>query len=465
MRDGYLPKDQRKKILLLSDDLRLPSGVGHMSKEIVAGTCHRFNWVQLGGAVHHPEMGKVIEISEPFKQETGVDDPSVKLYPYVGYGDPNVLRNLMMIEKPDAILHFTDPRFWLWLYSMEHEIREHIPLMYYHVWDNLPYPKYNEPYYRSCDFIASISKLTHNLVRNVWQTDAPSDWQLKYIPHGVDSNKFYKIKTSEEIDRVNKLKKDLFNGDDVEFVVTYVNRNVRRKMTGSVILAYRDFFLSLSEEQRKKTRLLLKTNPVDDHGTDLIALIRDCAPEIYAVFAPESLSTETMNDIYNISDVVINLANAEGFGIGTLEAIMAETMIIANVTGGMQDQCGFKNDEGEYLHEDVHYTRDWGSNHDGRYTQHGEWAIPVFPSSTTLIGSPPTPYIYDDNPSWQNAAEAIKQVYAMGRDERARRGRLGREYALSSGFSSHEMSNRFIDGIETVFENWKPRKRFKLLKA
>ena len=36
---------KKKKILLLSDDLRLFSGIGTMSKEIVLNTCAEYDWV------------------------------------------------------------------------------------------------------------------------------------------------------------------------------------------------------------------------------------------------------------------------------------------------------------------------------------------------------------------------------------------------------------------------------------
>ena len=51
----------KKKILLLSDDLRMTSGIATMSKELVLGTIHKYDWVQLGAAIQHPEFGKVVE--------------------------------------------------------------------------------------------------------------------------------------------------------------------------------------------------------------------------------------------------------------------------------------------------------------------------------------------------------------------------------------------------------------------
>ena len=50
---GYIPKDQRKKILFLADDMRVTSGVGTMAREIIEGTAHRFNWVQVAVSYTH----------------------------------------------------------------------------------------------------------------------------------------------------------------------------------------------------------------------------------------------------------------------------------------------------------------------------------------------------------------------------------------------------------------------------
>ena len=64
-------------------------------------------------------------------------------------------------------MHFTDPRFWIWLYNMEHEIRQNIPIMYYNIWDDWPAPHYNEFFYESSDLIMNISKQTVAIVNEV----------------------------------------------------------------------------------------------------------------------------------------------------------------------------------------------------------------------------------------------------------------------------------------------------------
>ena len=59
----HIPKEQRKKILLVCDDIRVHSGVATVAKEIVIHTAHHFNWVNIAGAIKHPEKGKVLDIS------------------------------------------------------------------------------------------------------------------------------------------------------------------------------------------------------------------------------------------------------------------------------------------------------------------------------------------------------------------------------------------------------------------
>ena len=290
----------KKKILLLSDDLRMSSGVGTMSKEFVLGTIHHYDWVQLGGAIKHPENGKRVMMNDVTAEETGVKDAKLTIYPTDGYGNPDLLRQLLDFEKPDAILHYTDPRFWRWLYEMEHEIRQEIPIFYYNIWDDWPAPHYNEFFYESCDLIMNISKQTVSIVKDVWKKNPPQDWQVTYLPHGV-SEKFFKPISvfDKEYEKIKTFRKR-FVSDDVEFILFYNNRNIRRKMTGDLILAFKTFCDRLSEDERDKVALLMHTQPVDDNGTDLVAVAQALAPDCNITFSDKKLEPDKLNYLYNI---------------------------------------------------------------------------------------------------------------------------------------------------------------------
>jgi len=464
MRTGYIPKEERKKILFLADDMRVTSGIGVMTREIIEGTAHRYNWAHVGAGVQHPEMGKIVDVSEAVAKETGVEDAYVRIYPYNGYGDSRLIRQLIEVEKPDAILHFTDPRYWIWLYQMEHELRQKMPILYYNIWDDLPFPMYNKEYYMSCDSLFSISKQTYNINKQVLGPENPR--HLAYIPHGINTKRYHPLPVDDSA--MLETRKKLFGDAEVDFVMFYNSRNIRRKQTSDIILAFAEFMRKLPQEKREKCRFVLHTQPVDENGTDLPRVIRDVTPDVekYIVFSPSRTEANYLNHLYNIADVTINLSSNEGFGLGTCESIIAGTPIIVNVTGGLQDQCGFTNDEGEYLNPDTHFTYEWGSNHDGRYKKHGDWAFPIFPSNRSIQGSPMTPYIFDDRVKFEDAAERIMEVYLLGREERKRRGELGRQYGLNHGrFTAEHMCNSFIEHIDKGLTDWVPRKRFTLEKA
>lgn len=167
-------------ILLLSDDLRLHSGVGTMSREFVVGTADTFNWFQLGAGIKHPDFGKVFDLSADINREIGIDHADVKVMPYNGYGDTTILRRLLKELQPDAIVHFTDPRFWDWLYHMEHEVRQQCPIVYYNIWDAPPYPHYNFTAYASCDMLLAISKQTKNINKYVLVNEGVDVVDLDY---------------------------------------------------------------------------------------------------------------------------------------------------------------------------------------------------------------------------------------------------------------------------------------------
>ncbi len=448
----------KKKILLLSDDLRMTSGISTMSKELVLGTIHKYDWVQLGAAIQHPEFGKVVDVNQDVRDRTGIEDANLKIYPNHGYGDINILRTLLAVEKPDAILHFTDPHYWQWLYDNEHEIRQQVPILYYHIWDDLPDPKYNRDYYESCDWIGCISKQTYGIVHRVGKmidevTHKPlEDWQISYVPHGINPKVF------KPLDNVSDdIKKLIFGDKEYDFVLFYNNRNIRRKQPSDVIYSYKLFCDKLPKEHSDKCLLLMHTAAVDENGTDLPAVIEALCP--YDVkFTGLKLEQDKLNEIYNLVDCTINIANNEGFGLTTAESLMAGTPIIVNVTGGLQDQCGFNYSADNYI--------TFGTLHDRKThgsTLHGEWAFPIWPSAINLNGSVPTPYIFDDRVNDDEVANTIATVYAQGRPERKRRGLLGREFMIKN-LSSDIMNNLLIEGIERVFENYKPRKRFDLYK-
>ena len=457
-------KPAKKKILLLADDFRLPSGIGTISKEIIFNTVQHYDWVQLGAALQHPEAGQAFDLSAQVAEETGIEDASVKLIPWNGYGDRNILFALINQEQPDAIFHFTDPRYWTWLYALEHEIKTtfNIPLIYYSIWDDLPYPMWNAPYYGSCDLIMGISKQSDNIHKEVlkqngfdvvdYDNDAVSGYLESnqvvtgFVPHGLNHNIFKPLESNDTA--YKSMFKQIKADNNVDFVVMWNNRNIRRKQPGDLVLAFKHFVDQLPEAQKSKVALLMHTQAVDENGTDLRAVAKTLAPECKIIFSEQKLSAQDLNAMYNVADVVVNIGSNEGWGLSSTEAILAGTPIINNVTGGLQDQCGFVDENEEW----IRFDGEFATNHTGKYKLHGAWVKPVFPTNRSLQGSPATPYIFDDRVRFEDVADAIMYWYATPETLRDEMGYAGREWALKNGLTAEQMGQSMIKMIDYMFE-------------
>jgi glycosyltransferase involved in cell wall biosynthesis len=457
---AYLPKDKRKKILLICDDIRVHSGVATVAREIVVHTSQHFNWVNIGGSITHPEAGKRLDLSQSNNEVTGLTDSSVFLYPVNEYGNPDILRQLIKMENPDAIMLITDPRYFVWVFMMENEIRKNIPITYLNIWDDYPAPLYNKAYYEACDLLMGISKQTVNINKLVLGNKA-DERIIKYIPHGLNHEIFKPLDKNDN--NLAEFKKKLFQGKEYDFALLFNSRNIRRKQIPDTLLAYRYFIDQLPIEQAKKCCLVLHTERVSDHGTDLEAVIELIlnGDQYNVIFTDAKFDPTQMNMLYNSCDAQILLTSNEGWGLSLTESILAGNPIIANVTGGMQDQMRFEDENGNWFTPSPEIP----SNNRGTYKKHGEWAFPVYPASRTLVGSPPTPYIWDDTCNPEDAAEQIMNIYSLTPEERKSKGLKGREWAMGdeAGFTAEMQGKRVIEAFDELFDTWEPREKFELI--
>lgn len=171
-------RPKKKKILIICDDIKFSSGIATAAKELIVGTCDKYDWVQIAAALKHPDHGKVIDLSQEIEKETGFENVLVKQYCCDGYGSQDIIREVIHYEKPDALMIFTDPRFFQHVFQMEYELRTQfkIPLIYWNIWDqSSPFPIWNASGYASMDLLMSINR----------QTKVVNDQCLKY--HGTET--------------------------------------------------------------------------------------------------------------------------------------------------------------------------------------------------------------------------------------------------------------------------------------
>jgi len=415
-----LPK-KKIKVFAIGDHPFMPSGVGHQCKIIYNALLESgdFEILALGGATKHENyaMQQSPEYGEEFR-----------ILPINGYGEPNLIRSILHQEKPDILWFMTDPRFYTWLWEMEDEIRAHIPMVYYHVWDNYPYPYYNKNYYDSTDAIMCISKLTHDIVKEVGTDKIYSE----YVPHSVDSNIFRPLNDAEMDDVMHngiQLPEELMNKP---FKVFWNNRNARRKQSGSLVYWFGKFVEKVGKEN---ALLIMHTDPRDPHGQDLVKVIKRWGLEKNVVLSTQKYEPQHLNVLYNLADCVISVSDAEGWGLSITESLSSATPVIVTLTGGMQDQV--RDDEGEW------------------------YGIGIEPSSKAVIGSQEVPYIYEDRLNGDDVVDALMEMYNMSDEERKTLGQKGRDRALRD-YNFEGFCQQWVDILTKVHEDhssW-PNKKY-----
>ena len=409
---------EKKKIMVLADHPLSPSGVGIQTKYFIEALLktERYKFLCFGGALKHAN-------TQPIKVEPWRDDWIV--HPIEGYGNPDLIRQALYVEKPDALWIMTDPRFWGWLWEIEEEIRVHCPLVYYHVWDNYPYPHYNKKFYESNDAIATISKVTDDVVKTV----APNV-KSRYIPHAVDPNIF----TLMEAEKIQQFRSDNFSDEEDKFIVFWNNRNARRKQSGSLIFWFKKF---LDKVGHDKAMLLMHTDTKDVHGQDLDAIIASLEMVDGQVkFSRQKVPPDALASLYNSADVTINISDAEGFGLATLESLSCGTPIIVNMTGGLQEQ--------------VTDGKDW-------------FGIGIEPASKAIIGSQEIPFIREDRMNEDDVVNALIKMYEMTDKERREMGKKGRDYVMKN-YSFEQFNESWVDFMDQILKengSWDARQNYK----
>tara|TARA_A100001515_G_scaffold145085_1_gene151930 strand:+ start:868 stop:2163 length:1296 start_codon:yes stop_codon:yes gene_type:complete len=417
------------KIVTLGDHPLAPSGVGTQTKYIIEAllATGKYEFVSLGGAAKHKS-------TQPIRTEEWGDDWTI--IPIEGYGTPDMIRSTLRTERPDMIWFMTDPRFYDWLWSIENEIRAICPMVYYHVWDNYPYPKFNKIWYDSCDAIATISKVTDDIVRTV-----SPDVRCEYIPHCIDTQIFCPVSeqdSDEEVEVSYDVWKDAFQAesglnDEERFVIFWNNRNARRKQSGTLVYIFNELLQRLG---REKATLIMHTDPHDPHGQDLPHIAQELGLSTTEFrISTAKLHPKMLSYFYNYADVTVNIADAEGFGLGTLESLACGTPIIVNMTGGLQQQVT----DGE----------NW-------------FGIGIQPSSKCIVGSQAIPYIYEDRINTDEVVDALETMYRMSVEERNEMGQLARQFVLKN----HDLKfytkwwDEFLSSVIEEHGSWNTRKNY-----
>ena len=401
---------KKKTILLLSDHPLSTSGVGTQARWLINGllATNKYSFRCFGGAVKHDNYENIV-VNEDFI-----------IKPTNGFGDPNLLRKTLVQLKPDALMLFTDPRFFTWVWAMSDEIRQICPIAYWHLWDNPPWPEFNRAFYEATDLINCINYPTYEMVKERFPE------KTHYVPHAVPQELYTPLSQNEAL----KFKASMLGQHRANnFTALYVSRNARRKMPGDILTSWKMFIDDLQAKYgHKNATFVMHADPLDPEGANLFNVVDMLGIKDSIVFSKDKIGFTEMRTLYSICDTVVNRSSNEGFGLPTLEAMMCGKPIIAIKTGGLTRQVE-NHETGE---------------------QHG---IALEPEVKSLVGNQTVPYIYEDFVSHRTLADSFMKMYEMGPEKRAEIGIKAMEYARNN-YRLDDVIKKWDETLEVTINKW-----------
>ena len=184
-----------------------------------------------------------------------------------------------------------------------------------------------------------------------------------------------------------------------------------------------------------KAQLIMHTDPKDPHGQDLLHIVEHLGLDTQqqVLFSTQKVGQGDLAAMYNMVDCTINISDAEGFGLATLESLSCGTPIIANMTGGLQEQV-------------VEGSKRFG--------------LSLYPASKSIIGSQAIPWIYEDRLNKDDVIDALEEMYNMPEDQRKQMGKLGREHVMKN-YNFDNFNQTWVDLLTKIHEeegSWETRK-------
>tara|TARA_B100000212_G_C27285237_1_gene494853 strand:- start:439 stop:1008 length:570 start_codon:yes stop_codon:yes gene_type:complete len=177
----------------------------------------------------------------------------------------------------------------------------------------------------------------------------------------------------------------------------------------------------------------MHTDARDQHGQDLPYIIDHLGVDKGQVMlSTQKVPPEELALLYNLADYTINISDAEGFGLATLESLSCGTPIIVNMTGGLQEQ--------------VTNGREWFG-----------WGLQ--PASKAVIGSLQVPFIYEDRITQEDFELALNKALKCSKKQYQKMSKGGVKH-VNDNYNFEKYQASWVETIDRIVEehgSWQNR--------
>jgi len=303
---------RKKSVVILSDSVFLPTGYANQAKQLAT------HLVEAGWDVHY----FMNAYNGANMNSATMTDGTI--YNFKMYGEmtqsyfANSMRQLLNEIQPDKFIILLDT-FMLYQSGFMNQDTSPAETYFWFPSDGGGgMPKDCENILKKINNPVAMAKFGQKQVKDYYNLD------VKHIPHGCDSQKFYRLPDEQR----NTLRTK-WNLHD-KFVLGVVARNQPRKNLDRTIKSMR-----LIADRIPNAVLLLHMDPNDPAGQmfNLSSLIKKYDLENRVIFtgmqAHKGFPQSEMINVYNLMDVFLLTTSGEGFGIPIIEAMSCQVPVLA----------------------------------------------------------------------------------------------------------------------------------------
>jgi glycosyltransferase involved in cell wall biosynthesis len=306
-----LQKSKSKVITILSDSPMLPTGYSNQAKLLARHLRNAGHEIHFLANAHNGTTLSRVEL------------PDGTIFDYKIYGEMvhsyfmNTIEEHLKRTKTDIFIILLDT-FMLYPHLLSKDLSPAKVFFWFPSDGGAGMPKGCEQILKKVDIPVAMAKFGQKQVKDYYGLE------VKHIPHGTESNKFYRL---SDVDR-QKLRKAW--GLDDKFVVGVVARNQPRKMLDRTLKTM--YYL---KDKIPNAVLFLHLDPNDPAGQmfNMGSLIQRYGLENRVLFsgmkAHEGFDWAKMNEVYNLMDCFFLSTSGEGFGIPIIEAMACQVPVVA----------------------------------------------------------------------------------------------------------------------------------------
>ena len=325
--------EKKMRILWMSDSPNEHTGFGTVAKNLIDNIC-----AMMGDSIEIVAICQNIQSDVPVKynEQTTLYDGRYDGDTYDAFcrsffiniltKDPQGFDGIFILQDFSIVVPMIEHLKWIKSYKLQNNRKNFKSFLY------VPVDGYiHKDFLDGIEFFDVLATYTDYGKEQICRYQPKLRSRIKVIPHGANFKDFYHIPKEE----IKAFREEFFGKNAGKIIFTNVNRNQPRKAIPDTIFAFIEAKKIWDLERKPFLYLNMQRNDLMGQDLEKLLLQTDLIEGEDYMIAPKSFyetkfgcDVETLNKIYNASDVFITTTLGEGWGLSITEAMSVRLPVI-----------------------------------------------------------------------------------------------------------------------------------------